>query len=102
ADVLYVRSRNPRVIFDSLREHRVTSMVLVPQVLDLFWSAIEREVEKQGRTATFNRLRGIARRMPYAVRRLLFRSVHTQVGGGLPPLSAAGALRAAALQQAWG
>ena len=58
ADVLYVRSRNPRVIFDSLREHRVTSMVLVPQVLDLFWSAIEREVEKQGRTATFNRLRG--------------------------------------------
>ena len=53
ADILYVRSRNPRVIFDSLREHRVTTMLLVPQVLDLFWSAIEREVEKQGRTATF-------------------------------------------------
>ena len=51
ADILYVRSRNPRVIFDSLREHRVTTMLLVPQLLDLFWSAIEREVEKQGRTA---------------------------------------------------
>ena len=50
ADILYVRSRNPRVIFDALRDHRVTSMVVVPQVLDLFWSAIEREVEKRGRT----------------------------------------------------
>ena len=57
ADILYVRSRNPRVIFEALRDHRVTSMVVVPQVLDLFWSAIEREVEKRGRTAAFDRLR---------------------------------------------
>ncbi|HEX5827430.1 MAG TPA: AMP-binding protein, partial [Candidatus Limnocylindrales bacterium] len=65
ADILYLRSRNPRVIFDSLREHRVTTMLLVPQIIDVFWSAIEREVEKQGRTATFERLRRIARRLPY-------------------------------------
>src|SRR5689334_6616111 len=48
ADILYVRSRNPRVIFDALRGHQVTSMVVVQQVLDLFWSAIEREVAKRG------------------------------------------------------
>ena len=60
ADVLYVRSRNPRVIFSALTEQRVTTMLLVPQVVDLFWSAIEREVQKQGRTAQFNRLRSIA------------------------------------------
>ena len=76
-------------------------MVLVPQVLDLFWSAIEREVEKQGRTATFNRLRGIARRLPYAARRLLFRSVHNQFGGGLRLFATAGAFLPPALQQAW-
>ena len=58
ADILYVRSRNPRVIFDALRDHRVTSMVVVPQVLDLFWSAIEREVAKRGRETAFERLRG--------------------------------------------
>ena len=57
ADILYVRSRNPRVIFDALRDHRVTSMVVVPQVLDLFWSAIEREVAKRGRETAFDRLR---------------------------------------------
>jgi len=101
ADILYVRSRSPRVIFDSLREHHVTTMLLVPQLLDLFWSAIEREVEKQGRTATFNRLRTIARHLPYGARRLLFKNVHAQLGGGLRLLATSGAFLPPALQQAW-
>jgi len=101
ADVLYVRSRNPRVIFSVLAEHRVTTMLLVPQVLDLFWSAIEREVEKQGRTRSFARLRGIARHLPMPVRRLLFRSVHAQLGGGLRLFATAGAFLPPALQQGW-
>jgi long-chain acyl-CoA synthetase len=101
ADILYVRSRNPRVIFDALREHRVTSMIVVPQVLDLFWSAIEREVEKSGRTALFGRLRAVGRRLPLAVRRMLFRSVHRQLGGGFRLFVSAGAFLPPALQQAW-
>jgi long-chain acyl-CoA synthetase len=101
ADILYVRSRNPRVIFDSLREQRVTTMLLVPQLLDLFWSAIEREVERQGRTEQFERLRLIARRLPYWARRTLFRSVHAQLGGGLRLFAVAGAFLPPALQQAW-
>ena len=101
ASILYVRSRNPRVIFDALREHRVTSMVVVPQVLDLFWSAIEREVEKSGRTALFTRLRSIARRLPGPVRRLLFRRVHQQLGGSFRLFLSAGAFLPPALQQAW-
>jgi long-chain acyl-CoA synthetase len=101
ANVLYVRSRNPRIIFESIRDHRTTSMVVVPQILELFWSAIEREVEKSGRAATFNRLRGIARRLPYALRRVLFRRVHAQLGGGLRIFVSSGAFLPPALQQAW-
>ncbi len=101
ADILYVRSRNPRVIFSALAEHRVTTMLLVPQVLDVFWSAIEREVEKRGKTASFNRLRSIARHLPMPMRRLLFRSVHAQFGGGLRLFATAGAFLPPALQQAW-
>jgi long-chain acyl-CoA synthetase len=101
AHILYVRSRSPRVIFDSLREHRVTTMLLVPQIIDLFWSAIEREVEKQGQAASFGRLRGVARRLPYPARRWLFRKVHAQLGGGLRLMVAAGAFLPPALQQAW-
>jgi long-chain acyl-CoA synthetase len=101
ASVLYVRSRNPRVIFEALREHRVTSMIVVPQVLDLFWSAIEREVAKSGRTKLFNRLRSIARRLPMAARRILFRRVHAQLGGNFRLFVSAGAFLPPALQQAW-
>jgi long-chain acyl-CoA synthetase len=101
ADVLYIRSWNPRVIFDAFRDHRVTSMVLVPQALDLFWSGVEREVGKRGRTASFNRLRAIARRLPMRVRRWLFGSVHAQLGGQLRLFVSAGAFLPPALQQAW-
>jgi long-chain acyl-CoA synthetase len=101
ADILYVRSRNPRVIFESIRDHGTTSMVVVPQILELFWSAIEREVEKSGRTASFNRLRAIARRLPYSFRRVIFRRVHAQLGGGLRILVSSGAFLPPALQQAW-
>lgn len=101
ADVLYVRSRNPRVIFDALRDHQVTSMVVVPQVLDLFWSAVTREVEKRGRTASFDRLRGIARHLPMAIRRMLFGSVHKQIGGHLRLFVSSGAFLPPALQQGW-
>jgi long-chain acyl-CoA synthetase len=101
ADILYLRSVNPRVIFESLREHRVTSMVVVPQVLDLFWSAIEREVERSGRARQFARLRGIARRLPMGLRRVVFRSVHQRLGGGFRLFISAGAFLPPALQQAW-
>ncbi len=101
ADILYVRSRNPRVIFDALRDHRVTSMVVVPQVLDLFWSAIEREVAKRGRARSFERLRAIARRLPVGVRRWLFRSVHKQLGGAFRLFLSSGAFLPPALQQGW-
>lgn len=101
ADVLYVRSRNPRVIFDALRDHRVTSMVVVPQVLDLFWSAIEREIAKRGRTSLIDRLRTIARRLPFPIRRLMFRSIHQQLGGHFRLFLSSGAFLPPALQQAW-
>ncbi len=101
ADILYVRSRNPRVIFDALRDQRVTSMVVVPQVLDLFWSAIEREVEKRGRTAAFDRLRSVARHLPMRIRPRLFGAIHGQLGGHFRLFLSSGAFLPPSLQQAW-
>jgi long-chain acyl-CoA synthetase len=101
ASILYVRSRNPRLIFEALRAHQVTSMIVVPQVLDLFWSAIEREVEKSGRAKVFDRLRSIARRLPIGLRRLIFRAVHRQLGGEFRLFVTAGAFLPPALQQGW-
>jgi long-chain acyl-CoA synthetase len=101
ADVLYLCTINPRIIFDAIREHRVTSMIVVPQVLDVFWAAIEREVEKSGRKGQFDLVRRIARRLPIRFRRMLFRSVHGRLGGGLRLFISAGAFLPPALQLSW-
>ena len=101
ADLLYIRSRNPRVIFEAIREHRMTTMVVVPQVLDLFWSAIMREVAKQGKERTVERLRKVARRLPYPLRRLIFRRIHAQLGGQMRLFISSAAFLPPSLQEAW-
>ncbi len=102
ADILYVRSRNPRIVFEAIRQHRMTAMFVFPQLLDLFWSGLEREVERQGRSTWFRRVRSIARLLPMGARRLIFRSsVHAKLGGGLRLFVSAGAFLPPALQQAW-
>jgi long-chain acyl-CoA synthetase len=101
AEITYVRSRHPRVIFEALREVRVNVMIVTPQVLDLFWTALAREVEKQGRTRTFERARAIARRLPYWARRLVFRRLHGQLGGAMRVFVCAGAYLPPSLQEAW-
>jgi long-chain acyl-CoA synthetase len=101
AQIRYVRSRNPRVIFEALRELRVTTMVVTPQLLEIFWNAIGREIDRQGRRATFERARRIARRLPYAARRRIFRSLHAQLGGTLTLFVSAGAYLPPELQHAW-
>jgi long-chain acyl-CoA synthetase len=101
AEIMYVRSRTPRVIFEALRELRVTTMVVVPQLLELFWLGLEREVKRQGKEKLFSRSRRIARLLPYWARRLLFRRIHTQLGGSLRLVVSAGAYLQPSLQEAW-
>jgi long-chain acyl-CoA synthetase len=75
--------------------------VLVPQIIELFWAAIEREVAARGKLTSFNRLRRIARGLPYPVRRRLFGPIHRQLGGSLSLIVSAAAFLPPALQQAW-
>jgi long-chain acyl-CoA synthetase len=101
AHVLYIRSRNPRVIFEAIRDHRTTSLVLVPQIMELFWTAIENEVERRHQARLFGAMRLVARRLPYPARRRIFGSVHRQFGGSLNLIVSAAAFLPPALQQAW-
>ena len=101
ADILYLRSRTPRIIFKALAEHHVTTMVVVPQLLQLFWNGLTREIEKRGQTKTFERARRVARFLPYWARRLLFRRLHQQLGGSLRLFVSAAAYLPPALQEQW-
>jgi long-chain acyl-CoA synthetase len=101
AEILYLRSRTPRVIFEALREQRVTTMVGVPQILQLFWNGLEREVKRQGKEKLFNRSKKVARFLPYWARRLLFGRIHKQLGGELRLFVSAGAYLPPTLQDNW-
>jgi long-chain acyl-CoA synthetase len=81
ASITYISTLRPDVIFATMQARRITNMSCVPQVLQLFRDGIEREVRRQGRERQFKRAHALARRLPLAGRRLLFRAVHQRLGG---------------------
>ena len=91
ADITYITSRRPKAIFKTMQDRKVTVMLLVPQALDLFKNGIEREINRQGKTKTFQFLMRQAERMPKVLRKLFFSSLRKQMGGSLRLIFAGGA-----------
>ena len=91
ASVTYPTSRQPTVLSRTMRERRITTMLLVPQALELLMNGIEREVARQGKERLWRTLLRVAERTPYGLRRHLFRSVHKQFGGNLDLIVSGGA-----------
>jgi len=101
ATIVYLPSRQPHIVLRTLRRERITAMALVPQALQLFISRIEREVERQGRVALWRFLHRLAPRLPMGARRLLFSSVHRELGGHLQFFACGGAFLDPSLAQRW-
>ena len=91
ASVTYPTSRQPTVLSRTMRERKITTMLLVPQALELLMNGIEREVARQGKERLWRTLLRVAERTPYGLRRHLFRSVHKQFGGKLDLIVSGGA-----------
>ncbi len=81
ATIVYPASRKPKVLFAAFEAHGVTTMLVVPQVLELFWQGIERQARAQGKSTSLRRLVKVAAKLPNPVRRLVFRSIHRRLGG---------------------
>ena len=82
---------SPTAIIEALAAERITALTIVPAVADLLRTKIEREAAAQGATARLERAQRIARRLPFPLRRLLFRSVLHSLGGSLALLTSGGA-----------
>ena len=93
ASVTYPTSRQPSVLFRTMRERSVTMMVLVPQALELFMNSIEREIRRRGKERLWGLMLKVARYTPFGLRRFLpgLRQVHGQFGGALGVVFAGGA-----------
>jgi long-chain acyl-CoA synthetase len=78
---VYLQSMKPDRILEAIREERATMMLVVPQVLDLFLQGIEREVRRAGKHKQWQLLHRLAARLPFVLRRHLFRPLHQKLGG---------------------
>ena len=101
ASVTYPTSRQPTVLARTMRERQITTMLLVPQGLELLMNGIEREVRRQGKGALWDKLLKIAERTPYPFRRRLFGRVHKQFGGKLDFIVSGGAALDPELGRKW-
>lgn len=81
--VRYTTSRQPRVLAEAMVNDRITTMVVVPQALELLLRRIEQEARRTGQGARLRRALAIAGRLPMRLRRLLFRGVLKGLGGEL-------------------
>ena len=101
ASVTYPTSRQPTVLSRTMRERKITIMLLVPQGLELLMNGIEREVARQGKEALWGKLLKVAERTPFRLRRHLFRRVHKQFGGKLDFIVSGGAALDPDLGRKW-
>lgn len=81
--VTYLERINRLTILKAIRKGKITSVVLVPQALQLLMSGIEQEVEKKSKQKLWNILNTVSPLLPIFLRRLLFHQVHQKFGGNL-------------------
>jgi long-chain acyl-CoA synthetase len=101
ASVVYPVSRQPAVLIRTFRDFQVSVMLIVPQGLQLLTNAIERRVDQDGRRARFEQLHRLARRLPFRLRRLLFRPVLQQFGGRLHTIGVGASALEVDVAQRW-
>lgn len=99
--VVYPASRQPSILVRTMQENGITSIVLVPQALELFMNAIEREAERTGKKEQLAKILGIAPKLPVWARRKLFGKVHKRFGGKLQFVMCGGARLDPPLAEKW-
>jgi long-chain acyl-CoA synthetase len=101
ASIYYLGNFQPATLLRAFQEQGVTTTLLVPQALQLIMTSIEREIAKQGKTATWERGQKIARFLPVRLRRRLFREIYNRLGGHMEFLMSGGAPLAPELIRKW-
>lgn len=76
--IVYMMSIRPNLIFKTLKEERITNIILVPRLLKLFADGIKREYANKGLTNLFNNLHSL--NASPNVKKLLFFPVHKKFG----------------------
>ena len=101
ATVYYPASRQSSVIFKAIQKQRITTMVAVPQVLQVMSETIDRKARGSGKGTWWQRAHRLADRLPMAMRRRLFARVHHRLGDKLDFFICGGAPLPLEVAQGW-
>ena len=100
--VVYLERMNQVTILRALRKQAITSVAIVPQLLQLLMSGVEREIENSsGKQRTWLLLHSTAPFLPIPVRRLLFSHIRQRLGKNLHFFGCGSALLNRKLAQKW-
>jgi len=91
SSIAYLQRVNSATIIEGIRRHKATAIIVVPRILSLMLQAVERKVEKEGKTKLFNFLLKISPFFPRKIRKILFRKIHSAFGSKLEVFICGGA-----------
>lgn len=79
----YIERVNPLTIRKELKLTRSTYLILVPQILRLFYERIENQAKERNKYSLFQNLTKVSPLLPMGLRKVIFRQVHQGFGGNL-------------------
>ena len=79
--LVFLHALTPKAMIATMQREHITAVPLVPHVIRILLQGIEAEARRSGREESLRRLRRVARRLPFPLRRLLFRPVLAPLGG---------------------
>lgn len=101
ASIFYVPRVTPLAISRALMDYEITMMLAIPQLLALMLERIQQSAEAEGKARTLAVATRIAGHLPFPVRRILFHSVHSRLGGHLDLVITGGAPIPSDVATAW-
>lgn len=101
ASICYMPRVTASAIARALQEYKITTMLAVPQLLEILLDKITQTAEATGKVGLLRVLHKVARGLPFPARRVLFHPIHKKLGGSLNLVVTGGAPVPPAIARNW-
>ena len=78
--IVYIKYLKSSVLFEAFNKEKITNSVMVPRILQLFYSGILKKVKDENKQERFNFMLGFSEKLPFGLRKILFRKIHKKFG----------------------
>ncbi len=100
--IVHLRTIKPSALMEAFREENIRAMILVPRLLLMLKSSLERKLAAHGLERLFARFLAVTAGLPLPLRRLLFYPIHRSFGRYFTLFVSGGAPLDADLARFWG